>query len=73
MIVLVNRVRSSVHLSWTQVQEQLGQKITTIFPPAPELAYQASTLNIPIVIQQPDGLTTEKFIKLAERVIHRST
>ena len=73
MIVLVNRVRSSVHLSWTQVQEQLGQKITTIFPPAPELAYQSSSLNIPIVIQQPDGLTTEKFIKLAERVIHRST
>ena len=73
MVVLVNRVRSSVHLTWTQVQKQLGQKITTIFTPAPELAYQASTLHIPIVIQQPDGLTAEKFLKLAEKVIQRTT
>jgi pilus assembly protein CpaE len=72
MVVLVNRVRSSVQLSWAQVQEQLGHNITTIFTPAPELAYQASTHNIPIVIQQPDGLTTEQFYKLAEKVTQRN-
>ena len=70
--VLVNRVRSSVHLSWTEVQEQLGLKITTIFTPAPELAYEASTLTIPIVIHQPDGLTAEQFLKLAEKVTQRT-
>lgn len=72
MAVLVNRVRSSVQLSWAQVQEQLGLNITTIFTPAPELAYQASTHNIPIIIQQPDGLTTEQFLKLAEKVTQRT-
>jgi len=70
--VLVNRLRSSVHLSWTEVQEQLGLKISTIFTPAPELAYEASTLTIPIVIHQPDGLTAEQFLKLAEKVTQRT-
>jgi pilus assembly protein CpaE len=72
MAVLVNRVRSSAQLSWAQVQEQLGYNITTIFTPAPELAYQASTHNIPIVIQQPDGSTTDQFYKLAEKVTQRN-
>ena len=72
MVVLINRVRSSVQLSWAQVQEQLGYNISTIFTPAPEHTYQASTHNIPIVIQQPDSLTTEQFNKLAEKVINRN-
>jgi MinD-like ATPase involved in chromosome partitioning or flagellar assembly len=72
MVVLINRVRSSVQLSWAQVQEQLGYNITTIFTPAPELTYQASTHNIPIVIQQPESLTTEQFYKLAEKVVQRN-
>jgi len=72
MVVLVNRVRTSEQLSWAQVQEQLGLNITTIFTPAPELAYQASMQNIPIVLQQPDGLTTEQFFKLAEKVTQRT-
>ena len=72
MVVLINRVRSSVQLSWAQVQEQLGYNISTIFTPAPEHTYQASTHNIPIVIQQPDSLTTEQFNKLAKKVINRN-
>ena len=72
MVVLINRVRSSVQLSWAQVQEQLGYNISTIFTPAPEHTYQASTHNIPIVIQQPDSLTAEQFKKLAEKVINRN-
>ena len=72
MVVLISRVRSSVQLSWAQVQEQLGYNISTIFTPAPEHTYQASTHNIPIVIQQPDSLTAEQFKKLAEKVINRN-
>jgi CheY-like chemotaxis protein len=68
-VVLVNRVRSGVQLSWSQVQEQLGRNIAIIFTPAPELAFQASIHNTPIVIQQPDSLTTQQFAKLAEKVI----
>jgi len=70
--VLVNRIRSGVHLSWTQVQEQLGTPIAGIFTPAPELAYQASSNNTPIVMHQPDSLSAEQFTKLAERIMKNS-
>lgn len=71
-IALVNRIRSGVQLSWSQVQEQLGKNISVIFTPAPELAYQASMHNLPLISQQPDSLTAQQFIKLAEKVVQRN-
>ena len=71
-IVLVNRLRSGVHLSWSQVQEQLERSISVIFTPAPELAYQASVNNTPMIKYQDDSLSAEQFEKLAERVIKHS-
>jgi len=71
-LVLVNRIRSGVQLSWSQVQEQMGHTISVIFTPAPELAYQASVHNLPIVLQQPDSLTAQQFNKLAEKVSQRT-
>jgi CheY-like chemotaxis protein len=70
-LVLVNRIRSGVQLSWSQVQEQIGRNISVIFTPAPELAYQASVHNMPIAIQQPESLTAQQFRKLAEKVAVR--
>jgi pilus assembly protein CpaE len=70
-LVLVNRIRSGVQLSWSQVQEQIGKNISVIFTPAPELAYQASVHNVPIAIQQPESLTAQQFRKLAEKVAIR--
>ena len=70
-VALVNRVRSSVQLNLTQVQEDLGHKIATVFTPAPELAYQASVNNQPMVIQQPGSITTQQFDKLAALVTQR--
>ncbi|HSF80972.1 MAG TPA: response regulator [Anaerolineales bacterium] len=71
-VALINRARSGIQLSWGQVQEQLGHNIAVIFTPAPELAYQAAENNVPMVIQQPDGLTAQQFSKLAERIAQRS-
>ncbi len=70
-IALVNRVRSSVQLTLTQVQEDLGHKIAAVFTPAPELAYQASTNSQPMVIQQPGSITAQQFDKLAALVTQR--
>ena len=67
-VVLVNRLRSGMHLSWSQVQDQLSRPIGVIFTPAPELAYQASINTTPMIVQQPDSLTTQQFAKLAEKV-----
>ncbi|HWQ83740.1 MAG TPA: response regulator [Anaerolineales bacterium] len=66
--ILVNRVRSGMQLSWSQVQDQLGRPVSMIFTPAPDLAYQASMKNIPMVLQQADSLTAQQFVKLAEKV-----
>jgi MinD-like ATPase involved in chromosome partitioning or flagellar assembly len=70
-VVVVNRSRSGMQLSWSQVQGQLGRNISVIFTPAPELAYQASTNNMPMILQQPDSLTAQQFTKLAELVAQR--
>ena len=64
-IALINRIRSSVQMNWTQVQEELGYKIATVFTPAPELAYQAAAANQPMVMQQPGSITAQQFEKLA--------
>jgi CheY-like chemotaxis protein/MinD-like ATPase involved in chromosome partitioning or flagellar assembly len=71
-VALVNRIRSSVQLNWSQVQEDLGYKIATVFTPAPELAYQASVTNQPMVLQQPGSITTQQFEKLAALVTQRA-
>jgi CheY-like chemotaxis protein/MinD-like ATPase involved in chromosome partitioning or flagellar assembly len=71
-VVVVNRSRSGMQLSWSQVQSQLGRNISVIFTPAPELAYQASTNNMPMILQQPESLTAQQFTKLAGLVAQRN-
>ena len=66
---LVNRIRSSVQMNWSQVQEELGHKISTVFTPAPELAYQSAAVHQPMVIQQPGSITAQQFDKLAALMI----
>ena len=70
-IVIVNRVRADVQLSITQVQEMLGQTITQVIPPAPELAFQAGLRSIPLIQVQPDGLITQQFNRMADSILQR--
>ena len=65
-IVLINRVRSDVQLSWTQVQEALGQPISQVISPVPELAFQAALRTTPMVQLQPSGLTAQQIGKVAD-------
>jgi CheY-like chemotaxis protein/MinD-like ATPase involved in chromosome partitioning or flagellar assembly len=68
-IVLINRIRSSVQLNWKQVEEDLGQKIATVFTPAPELAFQAAVSNTPMVLHQSGNVTAQQFEKLANTIV----
>lgn len=70
-LVLVNRIRSEMQLSWTQVKEQMGRDLAVAFTPAPELTYQAARNNVPLVVHQPDSLTSQQFTKLADIVTNR--
>ena len=70
--ILVNRFRSGVQMTWSQVQEQLTHIISVIFTPAPDLTSQAAVNGVPVILQQPDSLSAQQFQKLAEKVIQRS-
>lgn len=69
LITLINRIRTEMQISWTQVRDQLGHDLAVAFTPAPELIYQAAKNNLPAVIVQPDSLTTQQFTKLADTII----
>ncbi len=64
-VVLVNRIRSDIQLSWSQVQEELQERVVVSFTPAPELLYQAAIRNMPAILYQNESLTTRQFGKLA--------
>jgi DNA-binding response OmpR family regulator len=66
--IVVNRVRSSIQLTFSQVQEQLGRNPSIVFTPDPELAYQASMQKIPMVLLQPESLATRQFQQLAASI-----
>ena len=75
-VVLYNRLRSEFQLSLAQVQEQFKFAITIVFTPAPEVTYQASKSNVPLVLLHPDNLTSQQFSKLSESItkhIHAKT
>ena len=69
--VLINRIRSDIQLSWSQVQEALEQPISLIVSPVPEMAYQAALRFTPISMLQPDGLTAQQFGKVADLLAQR--
>jgi len=68
-IVLINRQRSGVQLSWEQAENQLERKIDQIFTPVPEMAYQAAANNTPIVLRPEDSMTKDQFRDLAKSIL----
>ncbi len=68
-VVLVNRVRSDIQLSWSQVQEELQTRVAVSFTPAPELLYQATSRNMPAILYQSESLTAQQFGKLAKLIL----
>jgi DNA-binding response OmpR family regulator len=69
--VLYHRQRTEMQYSLAQVQKEFKHSIGIVFTAAPELAYQASKGNVPLVIQHPDNLTSQQFAKLADNIAKR--
>ena len=69
--VLYNRQRTEMQYSLAQVQKEYKHPIGIVFTAAPELIYQASRNNIPLVVQHPDNLTSQQFLKLADSISKR--
>jgi pilus assembly protein CpaE len=70
--ILISKVRSPHQLNIHQAENQLGIKIASILSPNPELAYQASISNQPIVLQQADSEIALQFINLAKLVTSKN-
>jgi CheY-like chemotaxis protein len=69
--VLYNRQRTEMQYSLAQVQMEYPHPISIVFTAAPELAYQCSKANVPLVMQHPDNLTSQQFVKLADNITKR--
>ncbi len=65
-IVLNNRIRSDTQLPSSQVQSKLGHEIISTLTPAPELFVQATRMQTPAVLCQPESLTTRQIMKLVD-------
>ena len=70
-VVLNNRTRSDTQLPTTQVQSKLDFEIISTLSPAPELFTQATRLQAPAVLCQPESLTTRQVNKLVEFIAER--
>jgi pilus assembly protein CpaE len=70
-LVSVNRIRADVQLSMSQMQELLGIPVAQIFPPAPEIAFQAASRSVPLVQVQIGGVISQQFSNMAEKLTQR--
>jgi CheY-like chemotaxis protein/MinD-like ATPase involved in chromosome partitioning or flagellar assembly len=69
--VLNNRIRSDTQLPSSQVQSKLNHEIVTTLTPAPELFVQATRMQMPAVLCQPESLTARQVGKLVEFIIEQ--
>jgi MinD-like ATPase involved in chromosome partitioning or flagellar assembly len=65
-MVLNNRIRSDTQLPSSQVQTKLEHEIISTLTPAPELFIQATRVQTPAVLCQPDSLTTRQIGKVVD-------
>jgi len=72
-IVLNNRIRSETQLASSQVQAQLEHEILSTLTPAPELFVQATRMQTPAILCQPDSLTARQVTKLVDFVAERES
>ena len=70
-VILNNRTRSDTQLPTTQVQSKLDFEIISTLSPAPELFTQATRLQTPAILCQPESLTTRQVNKLVEFIAER--
>ena len=72
-VVLNNRVRTDTQLPTSQVQAKLEHEILTTLTPAPELFAQATRMQTPAVLCQPESLTARQIVKVVDAVTERET
>lgn len=72
-VVLNNRIRSETQIASSQVQAKLDHEILSTLTPAPELFVQATRMQTPAILCQPDSLTARQISKMVEFVVERES
>jgi len=72
-VVLNNRIRSDTQLPTSQVQTRLDFEIIGTLTPAPELFVQATRLQTPAILCQPESLTARQISKLVDFIAERES
>jgi Flp pilus assembly CpaE family ATPase len=70
-VVLNNRIRSDTQLASSQVQTKLDHEIISTLTPAPELFVQATRMQTPAILCQPESLTNRQINKLVDFITER--
>ncbi len=70
-VILNNRVRSDTQLPSSQVQDKLEYEVIGTLTPAPELFVQATRLQTPAILCQPESLTARQVGKLVDFIMER--
>lgn len=71
-VVANYRIRSDLHLSVVQIQEQLGHQVAISITPAPEVIQHANRNKTVAVLVQTDNLTAKQFDALADQIAERA-
>jgi CheY-like chemotaxis protein len=70
-VVLNNRTRTEALMSREEMQAELGHSISAALAADPDLFQQAARTHAPAVLSQPNNLTSQQFLKLAELMTER--
>jgi MinD-like ATPase involved in chromosome partitioning or flagellar assembly len=70
-VILNNRIRSDTQLASSEVKAKLNHEIIGTLTPAPELFSQATRMQTPAILCQPDSITTRQIGKLVDSIAER--
>jgi len=69
LLAVIKRSRSAAYPSNPQIEERLHRSIVGTIPPAPELAFQASGAQEPMVMMPQDSLVVQQYRTFAQDLI----
>jgi pilus assembly protein CpaE len=68
-VVLNSRVRFESQVPWAMAEQGLKHPIAATFSPAPELMTAAARRHLPAVVADPDDVTSQQILTLADRFL----
>lgn len=69
-VVICNRTQTPNQIPWQDVEQRLGLEVTAIISPAPDVAYHAVEMGVPMAHYQPTSIVAGQITKLAEEIAH---